>query len=173
MKSNSHGQLILSADELFEAMYSGKISNASHADIDDHGTSNKFNASLITNADSIKPMRKYIEFLGSTKEFDNVHNNVWLMPDECKQFAMPEWLVSQCKTPQELERVYDELALFVQHDMLFVLNQLKYLVDIMRKNEIVWGVGRGSSVSSYCLYLIGVHKIDSIKYQLEITEFLK
>jgi DNA polymerase III alpha subunit len=54
-----------------------------------------------------------------------------------------------------------------------LLKYLKYLVDTMRENKIVWGVGRGSSVASYALYLIGVHKVDSIKYQLDINEFLK
>jgi DNA polymerase III alpha subunit len=48
-----------------------------------------------------------------------------------------------------------------------------YLVDFMRENKIVWGVGRGSSVASYVLYLIGVHKIDSIQYDLDWTEFLR
>ena len=54
-----------------------------------------------------------------------------------------------------------------------VLKFLVYLIDIMRSNNIVWGVGRGSSVSSYVLYLLGVHKVDSIKYGLDITDFLK
>jgi DNA polymerase III alpha subunit len=54
-----------------------------------------------------------------------------------------------------------------------LLFYLKYLVDAMRENKIVWGVGRGSSVASYVLYLIGVHRIDSIKYDLDIKEFLK
>jgi DNA polymerase III alpha subunit len=57
--------------------------------------------------------------------------------------------------------------------MIDVLLCIKYLVDYMREHNIVWGVGRGSSVASYCLYLIGVHKVDSIKYQLDIKEFLK
>jgi DNA polymerase III alpha subunit len=70
-------------------------------------------------------------------------------------------------------RVTEELTLFAQHNMIPLLKYLKYLVDTMRKNNIVWGVGRGSSVASYCLYLIGVHKIDSIKYSLDIKEFLK
>jgi len=43
----------------------------------------------------------------------------------------------------------------------------------MRQNSVVWGVGRGSSVASYVLYLIGVHKIDSMYFDLDITEFLK
>jgi DNA polymerase III alpha subunit len=38
---------------------------------------------------------------------------------------------------------------------------------------VLWGVGRGSSVASYCLYILGVHKVDSIKYELDIHEFLK
>jgi DNA polymerase III alpha subunit len=50
---------------------------------------------------------------------------------------------------------------------------MKYLVDTLRKNIIVWGVGRGSSVASYILYLIGVHRIDSLYYDLDIAEFLK
>jgi DNA polymerase III alpha subunit len=43
----------------------------------------------------------------------------------------------------------------------------------MRSSNIVWGVGRGSSVASYALYLIGIHKIDPIKYNLSINEFFK
>ena len=50
---------------------------------------------------------------------------------------------------------------------------MKYLVDTLRKNKIVWGVGRGSSVASYVLYLLGVHRINSIYYELDIAEFLK
>ena len=54
-----------------------------------------------------------------------------------------------------------------------ILQLLVYIIDIMRKNNLVWGVGRGSSVASYVLYLLGVHKVDSYKYSLDIKEFLK
>jgi DNA polymerase III alpha subunit len=53
------------------------------------------------------------------------------------------------------------------------LRYLKYLVDTLRKNNVVWGVGRGSSVASYVLFLIGVHRIDSLYYDLNVDEFLK
>jgi len=43
----------------------------------------------------------------------------------------------------------------------------------MRRNNIVWGLGRGSSTASYVLYLLGVHKINSLYYDLSIEEFLK
>jgi DNA polymerase III alpha subunit len=63
--------------------------------------------------------------------------------------------------------------LFQARNLLTLLQYLKYLVDTLRTNKIVWGVGRGSSVSSYVLYKIGVHKIDSLYYDLDPAEFLK
>lgn len=72
-----------------------------------------------------------------------------------------------------LNRVEEELALYNTRNLYPVLQLMIYIVDTMRKHKIVWGVGRGSSVASYVLYLIGIHKIDSIKYELDIREFLK
>jgi DNA polymerase III alpha subunit len=70
-------------------------------------------------------------------------------------------------------RVEAELDLFRTRNLFSILQLLIYIIDIMRKHNLVWGVGRGSSVASYCLYLIGVHKIDSVEYDLDIREFLK
>lgn len=84
-----------------------------------------------------------------------------------------KFLIDRCKTPKEIERVELEYDLYVKYNLLTILKLMIYLVDIFRKNNIVWGVGRGSSVSSFCLYLIGVHKIDSLKYDLDIEDFLK
>ena len=50
---------------------------------------------------------------------------------------------------------------------------MMYFVELMRENDVVMGVGRGSSVDSYVLYLLGVHKIDSIKYNLDYREFFR
>jgi hypothetical protein len=69
--------------------------------------------------------------------------------------------------------VGEELLLYQERDLFPLLCYIKYMVDTFRANNIVWGLGRGSSVASYVLYLIGVHKIDSIYYDLPITEFLK
>jgi DNA polymerase III alpha subunit len=75
--------------------------------------------------------------------------------------------------PHKQARVEAELDLFRTRNLFPVLQLLIYIVDTMRKHNLVWGVGRGSSVASYCLYLIGIHKIDSVKYNLDIREFLK
>ena len=70
-------------------------------------------------------------------------------------------------------RVDSELTLYKARNLYSILQLMIYIVDMMRKNNLVWGVGRGSSVASYVLYLIGVHKINSITYNLDIEEFLK
>lgn len=57
--------------------------------------------------------------------------------------------------------------------MIPILKTMKFIVDTLRANNIVWGVGRGSSVASYALYLMGVHRVDSVKYNLPINEFFK
>lgn len=96
----------------------------------------------------------------------------WFIPKEYRDFDIEEFLLTQC--PEEnLDRLAEELKLYKKYDMLDLLKMMKYLVDSLRKNNIVWGVGRGSSVSSYCLYLIGIHKIDSVKYRLPISDFFK
>jgi DNA polymerase III alpha subunit len=101
-----------------------------------------------------------------------VDKNNWFIPNEYKQLDIEEFLVTQCPE-QNYTRLIEELALFKQNNMIPVLKTMKYVVDTLRANNIVWGVGRGSSVSSYVLYLIGIHKIDSVKYALPIDEFFK
>jgi len=63
--------------------------------------------------------------------------------------------------------------MYQERNMLPLLNFLRYFIAIMREKDIVWGVGRGSSVASYVLYLIGVHKIDSLFFDLDIEDFLR
>ena len=102
----------------------------------------------------------------------NIDPTIWFIPREYKDFDIEEFLVNQC--PKEnYDRLGKELELFHKNQMIPVLKTMKYIVDTLRKNNVVWGVGRGSSVSSYVLFLIGVHKIDSVKYNLPIEEFFK
>jgi DNA polymerase III alpha subunit len=102
-----------------------------------------------------------------------IDRNNWFIPDSYKHMDILDWLYNQCPTVEIKQRVTTELTLFAKNDMIPVLKTMKYIVDTLRKNNVVWGVGRGSSVSSYVLYLIGIHKIDSIKYNLPIEEFFK
>lgn len=72
-----------------------------------------------------------------------------------------------------IERVERELEMYYQHNLHLLLRTVIYIIDTFREKNIVWGVGRGSACSSYILYLIGVHDIDSVKYELDIEDFLR
>jgi DNA polymerase III alpha subunit len=95
------------------------------------------------------------------------------MPEEYKTLDIAKYVLGQCENEEEMQRAGQELLLYQERDMFDLLRYLKYLVDTMRNNNIVWGVGRGSSVSSFVLFLIGIHKINSIYYQLDFSEFLR
>jgi len=175
MRSDNYGQIILNTDDAFEALYSGKIKSLDKILFDNTEEIKQFNAAVKKNFENTPLLKIYQEpsNVDSIELFDESNQCTWFMPEEYSSFPIHQWLIDQCKTKEELNRVDAELLLFIQHGMFDLLFYLKYLVDTMRENQIVWGVGRGSSVASYVLYLLGVHKIDSIKYKLDINEFLK
>jgi DNA polymerase III alpha subunit len=106
-------------------------------------------------------------------EYHRKRQETWFIPESYQRINVEDWLFQRCSTMHEVARVTKELKLFKERQMYPILRMLIYLVDFMRSRKIVWGVGRGSSVASYCLYLIGIHRIDSLKYDLDIHEFLK
>jgi DNA polymerase III alpha subunit len=99
--------------------------------------------------------------------------NEWHIPLEYQVLDVHEYILDKCITSAQIDRVTYELGEFESRKMMPVLKFMIYFVANMRKNNIVWGVGRGSSVASYVLYLIGIHKIDSLKYNLDVGEFLR
>jgi DNA polymerase III alpha subunit len=123
--------------------------------------------------DNIPKLIHYVEPTGSIDDFDNKSQDNWYMPNEYKTFDIAKFVLDCCKTDEELQRVGEELIKFQERNMFPLLCYCKYLVDTMRKHNIVWGVGRGSSVASYVLFLIGIHRINSLHYDISIDEFLK
>lgn len=110
----------------------------------------------------------------------------WIIPEEYQQMDLrahlvdklsieieqAEWQDGEGEISKRAVRVAKELKLFEHHELLDVLRVLIYVINTLNSNSLVWGVGRGSSVSSYVLYLIGVHDVDSVKYELDIEDFL-
>ena len=116
--------------------------------------------------------RCYTENLHYPMPKDSINIKQWHIPDDyCPDLTA--MLYDLCETDEQRQRVNKELDLFIKYEMYDILHVMKYMIDTLRKNNVVWGVGRGSSVASYVLYLIGVHKIDSVKYNLPIEEFFK
>jgi|TARA_B110000967_G_scaffold189623_1_gene213491 DNA polymerase III alpha subunit len=111
-------------------------------------------------------------------DFDRI--NTYLIPKHYLDIDVEEYIntlvsnrVDRTDNAATSRRVDMELAEYKARNLYPVLRVLIYIIDTMRKNNIVWGIGRGSSIASYVLYLLSVHKVDSIKYNLDIKEFLK
>lgn len=169
MNIDKYGQIVLTENDLVELYltnphYENKREILVTSSID-------FDDSLLL--DNVPKTKRYQELNISVEEFDKQAANNWKFPDDYKNFDIAKFVLDQCQDEAELQRAGQELLLFQERDMFVLLRYLKYLVDTMRKNNIVWGVGRGSSVSSFVLFLIGVHKINPLYYDLDINEFLK
>ena len=169
MQTDKYGQLIYTENDICNLMLQDptRIIKDMLVDKDISFTD------MFVNVDDLPKLKRYVNVGKTLQEFDEHNQNNWHMPDEYKKLDIAEYILAQCTTEEELQRVGQELLLFQERELFPLLQYLKYFVDTMRANNIVWGVGRGSSVASYVLYLIGVHKIDSIKYELDIHEFLK
>ncbi len=138
----------------------------------------RFGPGILENCTTdLSTVRQYLDRIDSEHlDYPQVKSHIdkdhWFIPKDYENMDIEEFLVSKC--PEEnYNRLITELELFKQNNMLSVLKTMKYIVDTLRSNQIVWGVGRGSSVASYVLFLIGVHKVDSVKYNLPIEEFFK
>jgi DNA polymerase III alpha subunit len=118
-------------------------------------------------------IHQYVPLDFELAEFDRLCQQRWYIPDSYAELNIQKFLLDQCQTAEQRDRVNTELNLFEQTNLLMMVKYLKYLVDTMTEKNIVWGVGRGSSTASYVLYLIGLHMIDPIKYNIPIEEFFK
>jgi DNA polymerase III alpha subunit len=159
--------------DLVDMIYSGHVDKCHVVLCNPSDDIEKFNAAM--REQYLPELTKYIPLDVDQKTFDGALQSEWFMPDEYKNKDIV-WHVHNVKetyTQEERDRIEEELDAFRERGMFPLLRYMVYLVDYMRENKIVWGVGRGSSVASYVLYLIGVHRIDSIQFDLDWTEFLR
>jgi DNA polymerase III alpha subunit len=170
MKYDQYGQTYTTSNELCDLLYKNPTLDISLFQVEDSIEYNRSVAELYAELDLLD---SYHTINQTIEEFDSILQRNWRMPKEYKELDIAAYVLGLCKEEHELQRVGEELILYQERDLFDLLRYLKYLIDTLRKNNIVWGVGRGSSVASYVLFLIGVHKIDSLYYQLDIEEFLK
>ena len=115
---------------------------------------------------------KLLENDFSIEEYHNIYQNNWLMPENYKNLDIEKYLNNLTTTEEEKQRVAKEIELYKKFDLLNLLRYLKFLKDVADKYQIILGVGRGSSCASFCLFLLKIHRINSLKFGLEIEEFL-
>ena len=169
MKSDSVGQIVLNESDLIDLIMQGRdLESVSGALVDN-------SVDLEAAAYWLEHVPKMVYWTEPAEQlsFDHLQQSRWHMPEEYKQLDIAELVISLCDTPEKLQRAGHELLLYQERGLFDLLRYLKYLVDVMRDNHVIWGVGRGSSVASYVLYLLGVHRIDSMYYDLNAQEFLR
>jgi DNA polymerase III alpha subunit len=171
MKIDKLGIPSFSVSDIVDIIYSGQIDKCPELLCEPSAELEKFNKAAEENYS--KELKQYKELDIDQQQFDQICQSEWFMPKEYKELDVYSYLINKCSTSQETQRIEEEYQQFQQRDMIDLLRYMIYLVDHMRKNNIVWGVGRGSSVSSFILYLIGVHRINSIQYDLDWREFLR
>jgi DNA polymerase III alpha subunit len=172
MKTDKFGQMIFSEHDVVHLYLQGHdISTLNHLLVD-HTVDLETAAHIL---DNVPAFVQYDELAQqqSVEEWDHRCQANWFMPEEYKQLDIAEYVLGLCNSDAELQRCGHELMLFQERDLFNLLRYLKYLVDIMTQNRLIWGVGRGSSVASFVLYKLGVHRIDSLHYKLDPAEFLR
>jgi len=171
MKSDHVGRIIFDEADLVDMVMRGQPL------VDLNGLVVQPMIDLETAALILDDIPKFIDYdklaQESLENFDHRCQNTWHMPEEYQQLDIAELVVAMCDTEEKLQRVGHELLLYQERGLFDLLRYLKYLVDVMQDNHVIWGVGRGSSVASYVLYLLKVHRIDSMYYDLDAEEFLR
>jgi DNA polymerase III alpha subunit len=173
MKQNKFGQMVFSQNDMCDLLMQGRTVDAlTQVVVDDTVDIDKL-VSLIDCPDSLLTWTFPHNEETSVPEFHVAQQQNWHMPEEYCQLDIAVHVLSLCDSEAELQRCGQELLLYQERDLFDLLRYLKYLVDVMRTNNVIWGVGRGSSVASYVLYKLGVHRIDSLHYNLDVHEFLR
>jgi hypothetical protein len=172
MKTDKFGQMIFGEHDMIHLYMQGHDFSVLDHLLVDHTVDIETAAHIL---DNVPAFIRYDELAQqqSVEEWDHRCQANWYMPDEYKNMDIAAHVLNLCQTDAELQRCGQELMLFQERDLFNLLRYLVYLVDTMRKNKLIWGVGRGSSVASFVLYKLGVHKINSLHYDLDPAEFLR
>lgn len=172
MKQNSLGEMIFNEDDVCDLLMQGR-------------TVESLKRTLVDASVDLEKTALLLDCIPALVNYETLHNNeplevfdrrlqqTWHMPQEYKDMDIAAHILGLCSTEAELQRCGHELLMYQERDLFNLLKFLKYLVDTMNENRVIWGVGRGSSVASYVLYKLGVHRIDSMFYELDVEEFLR
>lgn len=171
MIQDEYGQMIFNEDDVMDLVMAG----ATFEDMRHIISDDTIDIERLVKYVEVLPevFKKYYKSSESIEHFDSKLQANWRMPEEYKNLDIAQYVLGLCETEAELQRVGEELLLYQERNLFNLLRYLKYLVDVMTENHVIWGVGRGSSVASFVLYKMRVHKIDSLYYKLSINEFLR
>jgi DNA polymerase III alpha subunit len=170
MKQNKFGELIFAETDVMDLVMQGRELTVLNGMIVDNTVDL---GRMPGELDPVPGLQQQRFHTVSVPEWHAEQQANWHMPDAYKQLDIAQHILELCDTEAELQRCGQELMLYQERDLFDLLRYLAHLVAVMQENNIIWGVGRGSSVASHVLYKLGVHRINSLHYNLDISEFLR
>jgi DNA polymerase III alpha subunit len=173
IKTNSYSELVFDSDDLSDLILQGKSVDSLRRVTIDPSVDLESLIQVLEDPAALLTWTFPDNSNRSVPDYDTIKQSKWHMPEQYCDIDIAAHVLSLCSSDAELQRVGQELMLYQERGLFDLLRYLKYLVDLMTEHSVIWGVGRGSSVSSYVLYLLGVHRIDSMFYDLDIHEFLR
>jgi hypothetical protein len=173
MQTNTYGEIVLDEQDLCDLVMQGQSIADLKRVIADRSVDLESLIHVLEDPASVVTWTFPTNSDISVPDWDAVQQSRWHMPASYAVMDIAAHILSLCSTDAELQRAGHELMLYQERGLFDLLRYLKYLVDVMTENHVIWGVGRGSSVASYVLYLLGVHKINSMFYDLDVSEFLR
>jgi len=106
----------------------------------------------------------------------------WSIPEPYYSLDLAVYLVEKFDerrprdyTPDEYRQALERVALELEQVEIFgmveFMRTVIYVLDMLRAHDVVWGVGRGSSCASYLLFIIGLHAVDCVRFDVPYEEF--
>jgi len=171
------GNVIIKKENIIELFYEkDNLINSSNIFFENCSEVEKYNQEVDKNINN-KSLRlkteKDINYEKNLQELIDKKSKKWFIPEIYQKIDIENWFYSKNLNEKERKRISDELKLFKKYDLYDLLKLLIYISDVIKEKKLVTGVGRGSSVSCFCLYVIGIHRINPIEYDLDYNEFFK
>jgi len=173
VRTDQYGQIVLGEQDLVNLVMQGRDVWNLQRVIVDHDVDLERGIQIIQEPSAMMQWTFPENSDIAVPDWDHLQQQQWHMPDSYKTMDIAAHVLDLCDTDAELQRCGEELILYQERGLMDLLRYLRYLVDVMRENHVIWGVGRGSSVASFVLYKLGVHRINSLYYELDPSEFLR
>lgn len=101
----------------------------------------------------------------------------WNIPQKYLDLDLEEYIITQFensslpKTEEYMIRLDEEFKQVQKLNLINLFKTLIYIIDTLKDNNQLWGVGRGSSCASLILYLFKIHCVDPVKFNINMFEF--
>lgn len=102
----------------------------------------------------------------------------WTIPKKYLELNITELCIDalaekRLDDDEYIERLSWELNKMEEKNMHQFVRCLLYVIHQFEEKDVLWGVGRGSSCASLIMYLLGINKVDPVKYGIPAEEFFK